>query len=282
MLTKKLGPDSLESTKDQWLLHKQNKTKPRPVRIYGSWVAKYQQMFLIIWQFSENSEKMVNCKKTSHLKFVSINGLQENFEIWSCYLPPATTSHQLNQPLLCHFATTWDESQMCGTLLRKESCKEKSQPCSTTSDTIASIFQTSRKKGTFMETVQGGESINHRFIHQNWWSFVRGLSKLKSKPTLDPQNETLINKPKKYGSFSWTPPFQGAVVFQINFLKFGAGLFQSWHQQVGTQQNLRFHFLSESTESSDCERGSLGINFYLFLPTESQNSRFMKKLLCKE
>lgn len=28
--------------------------------------------------------------------------------------------------------------------------------------------------------------------------------------------------------------------------------------------------------------GSLGINFYLFLPTESQNSRFMKKLLCKE
>lgn len=44
-----------------------------------------------------------------------------------------------------------------------------------------------RKKGTFMETVQGGESINHRFIHQNWWFFVRGLSKLKSKPTLDPQ-----------------------------------------------------------------------------------------------
>lgn len=67
-------------------------------------------------------------------------------------------------------------------------------------------------------------------------------------PSKTLKNQTLINKPKKYVSFSWTPPFQGAVVFQINFLEFGAGLFQSWHQQVGTQQNLRFHFLSESTE----------------------------------
>ena len=97
--------------------------------------------------------KIRKMQKRSHLKFVSINGLQGDFEIWSCYLLLAITSHQLNQPLLCHFSTTGDESQMCSTLLCKESCKEKSQPSSTTSDTIASIFQTSRNKGTFMARV---------------------------------------------------------------------------------------------------------------------------------
>ena len=61
-------------------------TQPCPVRIYGSLVAKYQQMFVdhltVFGKFREHGK----LQKTSHLKFGSINGLQEDFEIWSCYL----------------------------------------------------------------------------------------------------------------------------------------------------------------------------------------------------
>ena len=244
---------------------------------------------------------------------------------------------------------------MCGTLLRKESCKEKSQPCSTTSDTIATIFQTSKEnQGHFMETagmwIDRSSTYSPKLDPQKLGRILRFKNIYRSKvgnasllvkrhafivwpPGWDipyqPENVHAVlfhyirvswtvvwirmiqvcniivqdfhlyfqsknihlhlhNPQDTISSIerSWINPksvlflfqsflFRGAVVFQINVLKFGAGLFQSWHQQVGTQQNLRFHFLRESTES-DCEGSRVLRNSPISIHRVPQHSRFMK------
>ena len=99
-----------------------HQTKPCPWRIYG-WVANTTAFDA--FQICKH-QKCVN-KVASHLPLsmawpfwrLQDSILLSSFKSWESH--PTKSTNSTAPTLLCHLSTTWDESQMCSTLLCKES-----------------------------------------------------------------------------------------------------------------------------------------------------------------